>query len=229
MVLAHSYTAAIDADGTVTQALDYPLATASPHAPERLRSFLFGSSGLFETNAPRGRRLIRVDNHGILRACDEYGVIRTSVLRKIAPLGSYHHSDRIVVVELILRGPFHITPDWLYFRRDHPDRTYNVSPSLRTRCEILDPVRKDKLRHPTARLVAEYFWGYLAAIQRAPLSAADKRECHKDLVQWMLDRAVNKVSPRGFEQSAGDLPVIPADRNVSVDAVVAGQQARLPG
>src|SRR6187549_2687122 len=44
VVLAHSYTAAIDADGTVTHALDYPLATASPHAPERLRSFLFGSS-----------------------------------------------------------------------------------------------------------------------------------------------------------------------------------------
>jgi glycosyltransferase involved in cell wall biosynthesis len=228
VVLAHSYTAAIDADGTVTHALDYPLATASPHAPERLRSFLFGSSGLFETNGPQGRRLIRVNNDGILRACDEYGVIRTSVLRKIAPLGSYHHSDRIVVVELILRGPFHITPDWLYFRRDHPDRTYNVSPSLRTRCEILDPVRKDKLRHPTARLVAEYFWGYLAAIQRAPISAADKRECYRDLVQWMLDRAVNKVSPRGFEQSVEDLPVMPADRNVSVDAVVAGQQARLP-
>jgi glycosyltransferase involved in cell wall biosynthesis len=228
VVLAHSYTAAIDADGTVTHALDYPLATASPHAPERLRSFLFGSSGLFETSGPQGRRLIRVNNDGILRACDEYGVIRTSVLRKIAPLGSYHHSDRIVVVELILRGPFHITPDWLYFRRDHPDRTYNVSPSLRTRCEILDPVRKDQLRHPTARLVAEYFWGYLAAIQRAPISAADKRECYRDLAQWMLDRAVNKVSPRGFDQSAGDLAVRPADRDVSVDAVVAGQQARLP-
>jgi glycosyltransferase involved in cell wall biosynthesis len=229
VVLAHSYTAAIDADGTVTQALDYPLATASPHAPERLRSFLLGSSGLFETNGPQGRRLIRVDNNGILRACDEYGVIRTSVLRQIAPLGSYHHSDRIVVVELILRGPFHITPDWLYFRRDHPDRTYNVSPSLRTRCEILDPVRKNRLRHPTARLVAEYFWGYVAAIQRAPISAADKRECYRDLAQWILDRAANKVSPRGFEQSVEDLPVMPADRDVTVHAVVAGQKARLPG
>jgi glycosyltransferase involved in cell wall biosynthesis len=104
VVLAHSYTAAIDADGTVTHALDYPLATASPHAPERLRSFLFGSSGLFETNGPQGRRMIRVNNDGILRACDEYGVIRTSVLRKIAPLGSYHHSDRIVVVEVTASG-----------------------------------------------------------------------------------------------------------------------------
>jgi hypothetical protein len=77
--------------------------------------------------------------------------------------------------------------------------------------------------------VAEYFWGYLAAIQRAPISAADKRECYRDLAQWMLDRAANKVSPRGFEQSIEDLPVMPADRNVSVDAVVAGQEARLPG
>jgi glycosyltransferase involved in cell wall biosynthesis len=228
VVLAHSWNAVIDASGTVTQALEDPLETASSHAPKRLRSFLFGSSGLFETGDPGEHRLIRVDNRGILRACDDYGVIRMRTLRQIGPLGSYHHSDRIVLVELMLRGPFHMTPDWLYFRRDHPDRVYNVSPSLRARCEILDPIRKNRLLHPTARLVAEYLWGYLAAIQRAPISAADKRECYKDLAQWMLDRAANKVSPRGFEQRVEDLPVLPIGQEVSVHTAVAGQDAKLP-
>jgi glycosyltransferase involved in cell wall biosynthesis len=223
VVLAHAWEAAIDGAGNVTQAMDYPLATDSPRAPDRFRSILFGSSGLFESSDPQARGLIRVDNSGILRACDEYGVIRTSVMRKIAPLGSYHHSDRIVVCEIALHGRFHITGDWLYFRRDTPGRTYNQSPKLRHRCEVMDPVRANRLRHPTARLVAEYFWGYIAAIRRAPLSPADRRECYRSLSQWILDRASSKIIPRHLVPAADQLSAADNSRAVSVSAVVAGQ------
>ena len=120
VVLAHAWEAAIDSAGTVTQSLDYPLATDSPSAPERFRSILFGSSGLFESTDPDVHGLVRVNNRGILRSCDQYGIIRANVLRKVAPLDSYHHSDRIITCEIALHGPFHITPDWLYFRRDYP-------------------------------------------------------------------------------------------------------------
>ena len=119
VVLAHAWEAVIDESGTVTQALEYPLATDSASAPQRFRSFLFGSSGLFDSPDGDGG-MVRLDNRGILAADDEYGVIRSDVLRQISPLGSYHHSDMIVVCELLLRGAFHITPDWLYFRRDIP-------------------------------------------------------------------------------------------------------------
>jgi glycosyltransferase involved in cell wall biosynthesis len=197
VVLAHSWTAAIDAAGKVTQAYKYPLATDSPSAPERFRSFLFGSSGLFESTEARGRRLIRMDNNGILRADDEYGVMRTEVLRKVAPHDSYHHGDRIVVAELLLRGPFYEAPDWLYFRRDHEDRAYKSK--LRDRCAIMDPRRAKRLRHPTVRLVAEYLWGYVAAIGRAPLSPADRRACYRELARWITDRAVSSVVPRHLE------------------------------
>ena len=74
VVLAHSWTAAIDSASNVTQALDYPLATDSPRAPERFRSMLFGND----------------DDYGLIRADDEYGVMRTGVLRRVAPLGSYY-------------------------------------------------------------------------------------------------------------------------------------------
>ena len=40
-VLAHSWTAAVDGTGTLIQAHEYPLATDSPVAAERLRSLLF--------------------------------------------------------------------------------------------------------------------------------------------------------------------------------------------
>jgi len=228
VVLAHSWEAAIDKAGNVTQALEYPLATDSPRAPERFRSIVFGSSGLFESNDANTHGLIRVDNSGILRACDEYGVIRADVLRRVALLGSYHHSDRIVVCEIALHGPFHMTPDWLYFRREYPDRAYNTSPSVRDRCAILDPARANRLRHPTARLLAEYMWGYVAAIQRAPLSAADRRECHRDLTRWMLDRATSRVFPRPLVPVEDQLPADPRNHPVSVHAVVAGQENRLP-
>jgi glycosyltransferase involved in cell wall biosynthesis len=226
VVLAHAWEAAIDDAGAVTQAMEYPLTTDSASAPQRFRSFLFGSSGLFESVNGDGRDLIRLDNRGILRACDEYGVIRSDVLRQVAPLGSYHHSDRIVVCELVLRGRFHITPNWLYFRREYPDRTYNTSPSVHARCAILDPVRASRLRHPTGRLLAEYMWGYITAIQRAPLSPADRRECYRQMARWTLDRATSMVVPRRLEQIAGQFSPLLQDREVSVSAVVAGQEAR---
>jgi hypothetical protein len=188
---------------------------------------LFGSSGLFDSGDPAARGLIRVDNDGILRACDEYGVIRTAVMRQIPPLGSYHHSDRIIVCELALHGRFHITPDWLYFRRDTPDRTYNVSPKLRTRCEIMDPARKNRLRHPTARLVAEYFGGYVGAIGRAPISAAEKRECYRNLGQWITDRGVSKFVPRQLVPAEDRLAAtVERAAAVSVQSLVAGQRKK---
>jgi glycosyltransferase involved in cell wall biosynthesis len=223
VVLAHAWEAAIDESGTVTQALEYPLATASPSPPRRFASFLFGSSGLFEHPDGDGVRMVRLDNRGILRACDEYGVIRSDVLRQVSPLGSYHHSDRIVVCELLLRGAFHITPEWLYFRREYPDRSYNVSPSVRNRCVIMDPARANRLRHPTPRLVAEYFWGYISAIRRAPLSNADRRECYRQLARWSMDRAACRVVPRQMDSIDGQFSQLLQDREVSVHAVVAGQ------
>jgi glycosyltransferase involved in cell wall biosynthesis len=224
VVLAHAWEAAIDETGTVTQALEYPLTTDASSAPQRFRSFLFGSSGLFEHRDGDSRGMVRLDNRGILRACDEYGVIRADVMRKIAPLGSYHHADRIVVCELALRGPFHISPDWLYFRRDYPDRSYNRSPSVRARCAILDPARASRVRHPVARLIAEYLWGYVAAIRHAPLSDADRRECYRELARWAMDRALCRIVPRRMQPI--ERPFAPSlhGREVSVRTVVAGQR-----
>lgn len=222
VVLAHAWEAAIDASGEVTHSFEYPLATDSPEAAKRFRSILFGCSGLFETNDPDHHGFVRVDNAGILRACDEYGVIRADVLRRVAPLASYHHSDRILVCELALHGPFHVTPEWLYFRRDFPERTYNQTPSVSDRCAVFDPARANRLRHPTVRLLAEYVWGYAESIRRAPLSSAERRECYGSLARWLLDRATCKVVPRALvpvESNASD------GREVSVQAVVAGQGA----
>jgi|SRR5215813_5195841 len=220
VVLAHSWTAAIDSADNVTQALEYPLATDSPRAPERFRSILFGSSGLFGTDSSH---IISAGNEGVIRADDSYGVIRADVLRQVARMESYWHGDQVCFVELTLHGRFYQVPDWLYFRRDHSDRATRAGTTVRARCANLDPRRAGRL-HPTARLFAECIWGYLAAVHRAPLSPTDRQECYRLLMQWMANRTVTKALPR---RTAADQPPPPVHNpTVSVSAVVAGQGRR---
>ncbi len=197
-VLAHSWTVMIDPAGDVTQAVRYPLTSASASAPERFRSLLFASGG-----------------------DDDNGVLRSRVLRSCAPHGSYHHADRVIVAELVLHGPFLQVPDWLYFRRDHPNRSERANPTIRTRCANFDPRRANRLRHPLPRLLLEYVGGYAAAIRRAPLSPADRRTCMKYLAQWLTSRAT-----RGEWGRLGELPDADTDpADIRVDLVVGGKGA----
>ncbi len=213
VVLAHSWTAAINSEGRITQALEYPLATDSPRASERFRSMLFGSGG---------------NDEGLIRADDFYGVIRAGVLRRVLPQGSYYHSDRTLTAEIGLYGPFHQTPDWLYFRRDHRERPQYTFPTVRGWCTNLDPHRADRLRHPTARLLAEYPLGYAAAIRRAPVSALERRECYRDLARWAGGRVLSAAG-RVLRQSrySDSAPVPTPSATVSIDGVVAGRAGDL--
>ena len=196
VVLAHSWTATIEDSGAV-RAVDYCLATASPSAPERFRSLLFDNGG-----------------------DDTAGVIRLSVLRQTPLHNSYHHADRTLAAELGLYGPFYQVPDYLYFRRDHPERAERAYETVRDWCANQDPRRADPLRHPTIRLYAEYVWGFAAAIRRAPLSSAEKRKCYSYLARWLAGQDIpgraRRVSVQPF---AGQV-------EIPVDAIVAGRDKR---
>ncbi|MBK1784125.1 glycosyltransferase family 2 protein [Prauserella cavernicola] len=198
LVLAHAHEAFIDGSGAVTLPVDYTLATDSPSAPERFRSVLFGVGG-----------------------DDFYGVIRTDVLRRTPLNGSYHHSDRTIMAELALLGPFHQVPELLFFRRDHPERAERAKPTIRSRCANMDPIRADKLRHPTVRLLGEYVWGFVDAIRRTPLSQNDRWKCYAYLAQWAASRA--RV---GSGQRVEDSEPVELDVPISVETIVAGQRSR---
>lgn len=164
--LAHAWTAYIDDQGQVTDKIDYPLTTDVPDPVERFRSLLYTQGG-----------------------DDIYGVIRMSILGQVAPFGSYHWADRPFVAELALHGPFHNVPEFLYFRRDHPDRTTRAGLDIRKRCARLDPARANRWRHPLVRLLGEYVFGFVSAIRRAPLSRWDRWRCGRELVLWLLSHA----------------------------------------
>lgn len=165
VVLAHSWSVVIDSTGAPRHLVDYPVVSDAPRAPDRFRSMLFDGW----------------DD-------DEGGVVRLSVLRRTGLHRSFHFADRVLTTELALYGPFYIVPDRLYFRREHDGQVGGIS-DIRRRCASLDPRRANRLKHPVARLYAEYFWGYVEALRRAPLSPADRRECYLTLAHWAAGRA----------------------------------------
>ncbi len=199
VVLAHSYTAMIDSAGTVFQANDYSLSTSAPRAPERFQSMLNDSGG-----------------------DDDGGVIRKDVLFRTAMYESYHHADRTLIAELALHGPFYQVPEYLYFRRDHPDRAERSCPGIRARCANMDPKRADPWRNPLPRLVGEYLWAFITMIRRAPLTPAERRECYLRLAEWMGRRA------RPHHLLTVEAPVAEFAPDIVLADVVAGRQQSLP-
>jgi glycosyltransferase involved in cell wall biosynthesis len=185
VVLSHADMAIIDETGTLVRRYDYTLATGSADAKERFRS------------------LVVTDG-----ADDEYGVIRTDVLRSIRPKDSYHHSGRPWIAELAFRGRFHQVPELLYFRRDHPDRG-DRRPSIPAVCANLDPRRAGQT---TTRLLAEYGWRYLEAIARAPLSRSDRLACYLILVSHLARSGFHRVISRnGDPLFVASRPKTPGD------------------
>ena len=140
-----------------------------------------------------------------------YAVFRTSILRQTPLHGTYHGGDRTLITEFALHGTLYQVPDWLFFRRDHPNRHL----STRGWSATFDRRRASRLRNPAIRLYAEYLWGYVSAVRRAPLPRAEKRECYGHLAQWLASRAIPAQQQEGEEASFGTQPVIYLLRRLS--------------
>jgi hypothetical protein len=91
---------------------------------------------------------------------------------------------------------------------------------VRTWCSNLDPRRSDRLRNPVGRLYGEYVWSYISALQRAPITPAERRACYGHLARWAGSRAFSEHGRFTTEMIPADVPA------PSVAAVVAGQAGR---
>lgn len=198
VVLVHSYTALIDAESNMYRATAYSLATSASRPSDRFGSLLHGNGG-----------------------DDDGGVIRRTALLQTAMKNSYHHADRTTITELALYGPFYHVPEWMYFRRDHPDRAERAYPGARARCANMDPRRANPWLHPIPRLLGEYLWAYIAMIQKAPLSPAERRACYSHLVTWIARRS----KPHHLVSS--EPPVAESQPSIDIESVVPGRSARL--
>lgn len=125
----------------------------------------------------RFRELIRMEHN-----CESiFGLIRTDVLKKTSIHGDFPDSDRCVLAELALYGPFAKLPEYLFFHREHAKRVTKQFPTRQERMVRLNPDRRLGLVFPHFRQLREY----VAAIHRAPLNLQKRCSCYLQLLRWV--------------------------------------------
>lgn len=158
-VLCYSKIGCIDEHGQISPAKYESLNVDSPMPEERFRS------------------LIRMDH-----TCEMmYGVIRRAVLIKTGLNGRYPDSDRVLLAELALHGPFYEIPERLFFRREHAQQSTIAAPSRYERMAWFAPEKAGKIVFPYFREFKEF----LSAIGRAPVCRSERIRCFLLMIRWL--------------------------------------------
>ena len=124
------------------------------------------------------------------------GVVRTDVLGRVAPHGSYRGSDEVLVAELSLHGRIHEIRAPMLFRRLHP-RAASAATSVEQKLAHLDPHKR----------YSTYYWRHgiehLRAIARAPIDALTKVRLAGAELRRMITMRDNLTSE--LREAMGDL------------------------
>lgn len=127
----------------------------------------------------RFERYFQLIRHG--HGCHPlYGLIRTDILRRVTPLGSYPSSDLVLLGQLTLNGQFYEVPARLFLKRDHPNTSVRAHNAFRARLAWYDPSRQGTL-HLTRW---KWFFEYLKGISTAPMSREEKYRCYRQVGYW---------------------------------------------
>jgi glycosyltransferase involved in cell wall biosynthesis len=147
VVLAYARTKLIDESGQVTTQYEDNLHLASTRPSERFKQLLQQ-----------------------LRLCNAlYGLIRADALRQTALLANFIASDIPLLAELTLYGKFWEIPEFLFFRRIHPEAGSNI-PREDLVLEFYDPKSKGRVPFTEWR----HFGAHVRAASRAPLSMPER-------------------------------------------------------
>ena len=111
-----------------------------------------------------------------------FGLIRSEVLRKTPLIGSYVGSDRCLMAELCLFGPFHRIPEKLFFRRDHAGSSVEKFKLIQKRWGWFDPDKAGKIPFPHWRYVREY----IISVRKSPLDLSEKIYCYLYTGRWFI-------------------------------------------
>lgn len=119
-----------------------------------------------------------------------FGVIRTRCLKQTPLIGSYAGSDRVLLGELALHGRFFEIPEYLFFHREHPERSANVFVTLHSYLRWFDPAKADRAVFPTWRIFVEQ----LRSIRRAPLNMGERLRCYLGMGRWVRSRRWSMIA-----------------------------------
>lgn len=122
--------------------------------------------------AQRFRRLVLLDYD-----CEQvFGLIRLDVLRRTKLILNYTDSDRTLLGELGLYGPFYEVPEPLFYHRHHGGSSGQANPiqgGWDLRAAWFDPRLKGRVLFPQWRQLLEY----LKAVFNAPLGTTIRMKC----------------------------------------------------
>jgi glycosyltransferase involved in cell wall biosynthesis len=110
-----------------------------------------------------------------------FGLIRSKALEKTRLIAGFIASDRILRAELGLIGRFCEIPEYLFFSRDHPERSIRAMPAHHLRGAWFDPSNSSRVVFPHWRIFLEY----LKCVRRVPLSGYERRCCYMHLGRWV--------------------------------------------
>ena len=115
-----------------------------------------------------------------------FGLMRRSAIDRTSLHGSYTGSDRTLLLELALQGPFFEVPERLFLNRDHPERSIRMRRTAEDRGHNreawFDTQRAGRIVFPNWLRLREY----LAAIIRAPIEIRDRLRCLAVVARWIV-------------------------------------------
>lgn len=110
-----------------------------------------------------------------------FGLIRASALKRTSLIAGYVDSDRVLLVELGILGRFHEIPEYLFFSREHQERSIRALPERHMRAGWFDPAKEGKTVFPRWRVLLEY----LKIVKRASLSRHQRIYCYMHIGNWL--------------------------------------------
>ena len=112
-----------------------------------------------------------------------YGLMRTDVLRRTAVMGSYVGSDSVLLAEMSLYGRFAEVPDYLLFRRFHPE-AYSYNVDLDKMKSFYAPAKKSGTT--LVLRLWRHLYEYVRAVFRAPLPISEKTRLYVHILRMTL-------------------------------------------
>jgi glycosyltransferase involved in cell wall biosynthesis len=120
-------------------------------------------------------------------ACEMiYGLMRAELMRRTRLQQNYTDSDRTLLCELALHGPFHEIPEPLFYKRYHPANLYI---DWHERMTWFKPDTVGAISFP----YWSQFFDMYYTVHRAPLSRVGKARCYLVTCRWALGHSVRMV------------------------------------
>lgn len=110
-----------------------------------------------------------------------FGLMRTEILRRTHMIGAFSSSDRVLVGEMSLYGRFHLIPEVLFLKRDHPKAHWVQYNTRQARMAWYDTSKKDGNTYPHWRLLREH----LVSIRNSPVGGPDRLKSYAMIVPWI--------------------------------------------